>query len=105
MEQKKTKKGAPPRYDEAFKSGAIKMVTEGQRPAQEVAKELGVCIDTLRSWLKSSGQHPTELNRENRAMQRLKELEAENRALRKTVTEKDEVIDILKKSVGIISRP
>ena len=56
MEQKKGKKGAPPRYDDAFKSGAMKMVTDGQRPAQEVAQELGICIDTLRSWLKGAGQ-------------------------------------------------
>ena len=29
----------PPRYDEAFKSGAIKMVTEPNRPSKEVAAE------------------------------------------------------------------
>lgn len=61
------------------------MVTDGQRPAQEVAQELGICIDTLRSWLKGAGQQPTAPNRENRAAQRVKELEAENRALRKSV--------------------
>ena len=35
----------------------------------------------------------------------IRELEAENRALRKKLEEKDEVIDILKKSVGILSKP
>ena len=35
------KKGTmPPRYDETFKSGAIKMVTEQGRPSKEVAAEL-----------------------------------------------------------------
>ena len=44
------KKGTmPPRYDEAFKSGAIKMVTEQGHPSKEVAAELGICIDTLKS--------------------------------------------------------
>ena len=33
------------------------------------------------------------------------ELEAENRALRKKLEGKDEVIDVLKKSVGILSKP
>ena len=33
------------------------------------------------------------------------DMEAENRALRKQLGEKDEVIDILKKSVGILSKP
>ena len=36
---------------------------------------------------------------------RLRELEAEIRALRKKLEEKDGVIDILKKSVGILSKP
>ena len=49
----KRKKGAPPRYDEAFKAGAIRMVTEQGRPSTEGARELGICIDTLRNWLKS----------------------------------------------------
>ena len=39
------KKGTmPPRYDEAFKSGAIKMVTEQGRPSKDVAAELGICV-------------------------------------------------------------
>ena len=33
------KKGTmPPRYDEAFKAGAVKMVTEQGRPVKEVAR-------------------------------------------------------------------
>ena len=39
------KKGTmPPSYDDAFKSGAIKMVTEQGRPSKEVAAELGICM-------------------------------------------------------------
>ena len=57
MEQKKTKKRtAPPRYDDAFKAGAVRLVTEQGRQPVEVAKELGICIDTLRSWLKASAR-------------------------------------------------
>ena len=43
MENKRKKGIAPPRYDEAFKTGAIRMVTEQGRPSTEVAKELGIC--------------------------------------------------------------
>ncbi len=32
----------PPRYDEAFKTGAVKMVTEQGRPSREAAAELGI---------------------------------------------------------------
>lgn len=50
MEQKKMKKGTPlPRYDEAFKAGAVRLVTEQGGQPTEVAKEPGICIDTLRS--------------------------------------------------------
>ena len=44
------KKGnIPPRYDEAFKTGAVKMVTEQSRQIKEVASELGICTDTLKT--------------------------------------------------------
>lgn len=100
------KKGTmPPRYDEAFKAGAVKMVTEQGRPVKEVASELGICIDTLKSWLKRSGFQPSSLTRQNREDSRRRELEAENRALRKQLAEKDEVIAVLKKSIGILSVP
>jgi len=106
MSQEKQKHTAPPRYDEAFKTGAIKMVTEQRRPSREVAAELGICIDTLRSWLKSAGAPSLgQADRQNRDARRARDLEAENRELRRKLTEKDEVIDVLKKSVGILSKP
>lgn len=105
MEQKKTKRPSPPRYDDAFRDGAIRLVVEQHRPAREVAAELGICIDTLKSWLKAAGVHPGSAERENRDLRRLRELEAEVKTLRKQVTEKDEVIDVLKKSVGILYKP
>ncbi len=105
MEQKKVKKGAPPRYDEAFKAGAVRLVTEEGRQPTDVAKELGICIDTLRNWLKASGIQMGQASRQNREQQRIRELETEVRALRKQLSEKEEVIDVLKKSVGILSKP
>ena len=106
MEQKKMKKRtAPPRYDDAFKAEAVRLVTEQGRQPVEVAKELGICIDTLRSWLKASGVQMSQVSRQNREQKRIRELEAENRSLRRQLGEKDEVIDVLKKSVGILSKP
>lgn len=101
----KKKGSAPPRYDETFKTGAVRLVTEQGRPSREVAQELGICVDTLRSWLKAAGVQPGQTDRQNREARRMRELEAEVRALRKQLNEKDEVIDILKKSVGILSQP
>jgi len=99
------RKGTPPRYDEAFKTGAIQLVVEQGRPSREVARELGICIDTLRSWLKNSGVQAGQTDRQNRDARRQKELESEVRTLRKQLAEKEEVIIVLKKSVGILSRP
>ena len=106
MSTKERKHPAPPGYDEAFKAGAVRMVTEQGRPSREVAAELGICIDKLRSWLKAAGApSPGQADRQNRDARRLRELEAEIRALRKKLEEKDGVIDILKKSVSILSKP
>lgn len=99
------KRAAPPRHDEAFRAGAVRMVTEQGRPSKEVAQELGICIDTLRSWLKAAGVQMGQADRQNRNARRERELEAEVRALRKKLAEKDEVIELLKKSIGIISKP
>ena len=43
MEQKKTKKRtAPPRYDDAFKAGAVRLVTEqGRQPVWKWPKSWG----------------------------------------------------------------
>lgn len=101
----KRKGKAPPRYDEAFKEGAVKLVTEQGRQSREVAEELGICHDTLRNWLKLTGVKLGDANRDNREAQRLKELEAQNRELRRQLAEKQEIIDVLKKSVGILSKP
>lgn len=79
MEEKTKQKGTPPpRYDEAFKAGAVRMVTEQGREPKEVARDLGICIDTLRNWLKSAGMQLGQVSRHNREQQRIRKLEAEN---------------------------
>lgn len=95
-----SKRGAPPRYDAAFKEGAVKLITEQGRTAVDVSKELGVSTDSLRAWLKAAGVSLGDANRSNKDAKRIRELEAQNRELRKQVAEKDGVIDVLKKSVG-----
>ncbi len=106
MGEHKSKRGTPsPRYDETFKSGAVRMVIEQGRQPADVAKDLGICVDTLRRWLKSAGIQMGQASRLNREQQRIRELEAEVRTLRKQLGEKEEVIDVLKKSVGILSKP
>ena len=40
---------APPRYDAAFKEGAVKLVIEQGRIPKDVAAEIGISVDSLRS--------------------------------------------------------
>lgn len=43
------------------------MVTEQGRPSWEVAKELGICNDTLHNWLKAAeAPSPEQVDRQNR---------------------------------------
>ena len=84
---KERKHEAPPRYDAAFKEGAIRLVTQEGRPMREVAQELGVCVDTIRNWLRAAGIQPTETERQNRMNRRQRDLEAENSALRKQLAQ------------------
>ena len=70
-----------------------------------MAKELGISVDTMRNWLKGIGVKAGQADRANRDVRRQRELESEVRALRKQIAEKDEVIEVLKKSVGILSKP
>lgn len=81
MEEKKRKKGTPPRYDEDFNAGAVRMVTEQGRQPKEAAKELGICIDTLRNWLKASGIQMGQASRLNREQQRIRRNQAFRRRL------------------------
>ncbi len=108
MEQKKEKKGTPPpRYDEAFKAGAVRLVTEQGRQPTEAAKELGICIDTLRSWLKASGIQLGQASRQNREQRRIRELEAENRLKQyptRAATQSD-VFVYLEVSITVFSTP
>jgi len=99
------KKKAPPRYDAAFKEGAVKLITESGRQPKEVADELGISVTSLRDWLRLSGVSPKEASRSSKDAKRIKELEAQLREACKAAAEKDEVIAVLKKSVGILSSP
>ena len=98
------RKGAPPRYDDAFRAGAVRLVLESGRAPKDVAAELGISIDSLRSWLQKATGSQTPV-RDHAKDQRYRALEAENRALKKALAQKDDDIAVLRKSLGIVSRP
>jgi len=78
MQNSKTKTRI--RYDETFKEGAIKMVTEQKIPVPQAAKELGITDDTLRNWLKKAGLDPKIESKNNYLLKKVRELENQLKA-------------------------
>ena len=48
---------ASKRFDEQFKIGAVKLVTEEKRPTGEVASDLGISKSALYAWVRKYGEH------------------------------------------------
>lgn len=95
MEEGKDRKK---RFDREFKISAVKMITQGGHTGAEVARSLGIHPNQLYNWKKKFSEggekafpgkgHLTELS-----------------ALRKQLREVEMERDILKKAVGIFSKP
>ena len=86
------------RFDRDFKISAVKMVTDGGHKAAEVARSLGIHPNQLYNWkqkFSSNGEKAFP------GKGHLTELAALRRELRETQMERD----ILKKAVGIFSKP
>lgn len=90
--------GKKRRFDRDFKMSAVKMVTEGGHKASEVARSLGINVNQLYLWKKKFGDQG---DKAFPGKGHLTELAAVRRKLREVEMERD----ILKKAVGIFSKP
>lgn len=99
VKQTKLSRSPAKRYDEEFKTGAVRLVVEQKRPVAQVASELGVTSETLRSWVKAKTTDPKD-----ESMQ-LKAAQAEIKRLRKEAADQAETIEILKKAAAIFTKP
>ena len=90
--------GRKKRYDRDFKISTVKMVTEGGHTAAEVARSLGIHPNRLYNWIKKFSDHG---DKAFPGKGHLSELAALRRQLREVEMERD----ILKKAVGIFSKP
>lgn len=93
------------KYDEAFKQNAIGLVLSGHK-ASQVARDLGLNPETLYQWVRKH-RDESEISTmvapargQSSAAER-----AENERLRKELELVKMERDILKKAVGIFSRP
>ena len=90
-------------YDEEFKKNAVEMWVKGSKPLSVVARELGVCADSLRRWRdKELGKDKQESRPAGDGLS-VKELAEENRALREELSRVTRQRDIIKKAMGILS--
>ncbi len=81
------------RYDE-FKADAMRLVREGGRSVNKVAKDLGSNLQTLRNWM---GE---DKKRQIPDKTRIIELEAQLRAEKRKTKDLEETVDILKKAAA-----
>ena len=86
------------RYDRDFKISTVKMVTEGCHKASEVARSLGINPTQIYSW---KHKYSDQGEKAFPGKGHLTELAALRRKLRDVEMERD----ILKKAVGIFSKP
>jgi transposase len=87
------------RYDEKFKANAVELLLSSGRDLKPLARELGICPQTLRAWrdaylgqLSSDPGQPTP----QQMSEEIRRLRRENETLQRHR-------DILKKALGILS--
>jgi len=90
--------GKKKRFDRDFKISTVKMVTEGGHKATEVARSLGIHPNQLYSWKRKFSDNGEKAFP---GKGHLTELASLRRKLRDVEMERD----ILKKAVGIFSKP
>jgi transposase len=86
-------------FDEAFKIETVKYLSENNKPVAQVAREVGVKVNTLHGWLKKYGQQP-----EIKAVQSFSSESAELRALQKEIRDLKEENEILKKAMHYFAK-
>ena len=87
-----------PPYPVEFRAEAVRLVRETGKPSTEIARDLGVCVETLRSWIKrqeiDAGEREGLTTAEREELRRLRR---DNRVLR-------EEREILKKAAAFFAK-
>jgi transposase len=85
------------KYSEEFRVEAVKQVTLQGHPASQVAKRLGISLDTMYRWVRLHGKDPALRKAESDKDVELRKVQAEL----KRVTEER---DILKKAAAYFAK-
>lgn len=87
-------------YSEEYKLEAIKMILEGGETVPEVSAKLGIKPNQLYNWMQSHrlpGEIKAMINKQ-------KELEAENKRLKKALARAEQEKEILKKAAQYFAK-
>lgn len=88
-------------YDEPFKQAAVDFFHKSGKTLDEVAAELGLSPADLKNWKRK--YNPTHVQKTGKGCSNVKQLKAENEALRNEVLQLKVQWDILKTTLGILS--
>lgn len=88
-------------YDAAFRQQALELALTSGKPFRDVARDLGVSVDTLRSWRQKQEPQPITGPVATRATPT--DLERENQRLRRELAYTQRQREILKKALAICS--
>ncbi len=99
MEQKTSKKRHR-KYDADFKKEVLKMIESG-RSVPDISQSLGIGSNLIYTWVKRSRPY----SRDARSTGSDLSLDEEKLAMHKRIRELEMERDILKKALGIFSRP
>lgn len=87
-------------YDATFRQQAVELLLSSDKPQREVARDLGICVETLREWKK---QHIAKAEVSAPVGTTSMDLERENQRLRRELAYTQRQREILKKALAICS--
>src|SRR5437867_3437200 len=93
------KKRGPRAYSDEFRREAVRLADSGTKPLAQIARELGIHLETLRSWRRQA-----RVNGAVNAPATVPSLEEENRRLRRENARLLEERDILKKATAFFAK-
>ena len=86
-------------YDATFRQQAVELLLSSGKPQREVARDLGICVETLREWGKPQNAKPAAVPGAGTPS----DLERENQRLRRELAYTQRQREILKKALAICS--
>ncbi len=88
-------------YDASFRQQAVELLLSSGKPQLEVAGDLGICVETLRTWKQQQEQKPDV--GVVASAKTAGDLEGENQRLRRELAYTQRQREILKKALAICS--